>query len=165
MINYVDGDIFETTCDIIVIPVNCVGVLGKGLAKQFSKRATEYVRMSYKLMCHHFLNGRRSFVPGKVLPARLPQDDHLYFLLATKDHWKFPSQIEWIAEGLNNLRHELLQMSLKNYNRFFSIAIPPIGCGCGGLSRSVVKPMIEQVFWDYGGRVDVYGMNDPVQQK
>lgn len=130
MIEYCYGNIFDSECEALVNPVNCVGVMGAGLAKQFKDRFpwmfTEYV---FHCKCS-------PFEPGDVT---YHWKDNIYiFNLATKDHWKDPSQLLWISYGLTNLADLIEELDIK------SIAIPALGAGLGGLNWNDVKPMIEE---------------------
>lgn len=116
-------DIFTSTCDYIVNPVNCVGVMGKGLALEFKKRYPQMFK-DYVDRCN-----KKLVKPGE------PYVYENIINFPTKNHWKFPSKLEWVLDGLSLIK--------KNFNNC-SIAIPPLGCGCGGLDRaSVAKKMLE----------------------
>ena len=148
MIRYVRGDIFESKCTIRVCPVNCRGVMGKGLALQFKQRYPENTE-KYEQWCT-FHNE-----PGDYCAVTIYREDGLpEFIivnLATKDHWRYPSKLEWINTGLYNLRAFCDLQHAGN-----SLAIPPLGCGCGGLDWKDVQPLIEKHFHDYNGDVEVY---------
>lgn len=139
MIKLMKGDILSTEAESFVVPVNCVGVMGKGLAHQFRKEHNNaYER--YKYACRN-----KHLEPGKVLVQRIskragargnPYEYKTVLLLATKNHWRNPSELHWIIEGLKSISTVIDESGLK------SIAIPKIGCGYGGLRWSVVKPLI-----------------------
>lgn len=121
---YREGSIFETEADSIVCPVNCVGVMGKGLALEFKKRwYGSYCE--YANMC-----SRNAVFPGSVF---LTSD---WIGAATKDHWRSPSRIEWVDECLKRLSY---------YSRDV-IAIPQLGCGCGELEWRDVEPLYRKHF-------------------
>lgn len=140
-IEFVKGDIFESGCEVLVNPVNCKGVMGKGLALQFKQRFPEMFE-NYKRACDQ---GRVS--PGSFW-AYLEARNGIYciFNLATKDHWRDPSKIEWITLGLAYLAHWIVESDTR------SIALPALGCGEGGLKWEEVKPLIEKYL---GGLKDV----------
>lgn len=133
MIEINTGDIFETLCEAIVNPVNCKGVMGAGLAKKvkenFPNRSLDYERACKA----------GELKPGGVIldltdrnpSVKLRQDYIIH--LATKDHWRDPSRIEWIEEGIDNL------VKLVNERRLSSVAIPALGAGLGGLEWEEVK--------------------------
>lgn len=132
MISYVRGDIFNSTCQTLVNPVNTDGVMGAGLAKRFKERYPEMFRR-YQVFCK-----TRDFHVGTLWLYRAK---HLPWVLCfpTKMRWQHPSRIEWIAEGLMKLKDTYEQQGIT------SIAIPPLGCGLGGLNfEREVKPLIVQ---------------------
>jgi O-acetyl-ADP-ribose deacetylase (regulator of RNase III) len=128
MIVECSGDIFERAAEgaVLVNPVNCVGVSGKGLAKEFKRRFPKQQRQ-YECLC-----GIGHVRPGKVLFF----DPVVYF--PTKNHWRNPSEIDWIRDGLIDLR-EFIELE---HNIGRSLAVPALGCGLGGLSWSDVLPLI-----------------------
>lgn len=132
MIRFVRGDIFEPEVDAIVNPVNTVGVMGAGLARSFKYRFPENYS-DYAVRCkRHQLN------PGDLF---IKHDQGMYGYIinfATKRHWKDPSQIHWIEEGLTHLADVIVQLEIK------SIAIPALGAGLGGLNFRAVAASIEQ---------------------
>lgn len=124
------GSLFDSDCDWIVNTVNCVGVMGKGIALEFKKRYPEMFN-DYREICKKGL-----LTPGKLwIWTKDPKRNILCF--PTKDHWRNPSRIEWIEEGLKKL--------LGNYERLgiTSIAFPLLGCTNGGLNSSAVIPLME----------------------
>lgn len=133
MITFKSGDMFtEERCNAFVCPVNCVGVMGKGLALTVKNRYPEYYK-SYRISCQD-----RELVPGEFLSFATigyPYYPTIIFL-ATKDHWKDPSKLEWIVAGLKKLR------ATCEYVGFKKIAVPALGCGLGGLDWEVVKQVM-----------------------
>lgn len=133
----VQGDLLtQLDVDAIVNTVNCVGVMGKGIALQFKKKWPDNFK-HYAEACKH----------GTVRPGRMFVYDAGAFAkpkfiinFPTKDHWRGKSQIEFIREGLNDLIREI------ELHQIDSIAIPPLGCGNGGLDWQAVKPLIETAF-------------------
>ena len=133
-------NIFDSNCEALVNPVNCVGVMGKGLALQFKKR--------FPRTCDIYIRAAKEgrVVPGYVFITpvieedRIPGDGGLprYIIhFPTKQHWAEKSRIEFIRDGLESLRK-----TIKLYN-IESIAIPAIGCGLGGLNWSEVRREIQ----------------------
>ena len=125
MINYVQGNIFNSQCDVITVTVNCVGIMGAGLAKQCKERYPITYR-HYKHLCD-----QGEIRPGK---PRLVNYERPILLFPTKNDWRNNSQIEWVEEGLKRIS--------KNSQHFQSIAIPPLGCGLGGLDWDQVRGLI-----------------------
>jgi O-acetyl-ADP-ribose deacetylase (regulator of RNase III) len=134
MIEFAKGDLFADGADALVNPVNCVGVMGKGLALEFKKRFPKNFK-AYELYCElGYLD------PGETF--NYEERDRFIINAATKNHWKGQSRIEYIRDCLNSIRVTLLQ------NNIESIAIPALGCGLGGLSWSEVKPLFDEILGD-----------------
>lgn len=134
-IEYTTDSIFDTGADILVCPVNCKGVMGKGLALEFKRRFHEA-----EDQCKWFLSAGM-LGPGRVgLSSQVPHGAGFVAILfaATKDHWRNPSKLEWVDSILDSIA------------RFFpralsqSIALPALGCGLGGLQWDNVRPLIER---------------------
>ncbi len=128
------GNILCADVEAIVNPVNCVGVMGRGLAAQF-KRAYPANFTSYELACK-----RGEVAPGKMHVFATGQLTNPRYIVnfPTKRHWRDQSRIEDIEAGLTALVTEVSARGIT------SIAIPPLGCGLGGLDWSDVRPLIEQ---------------------
>jgi O-acetyl-ADP-ribose deacetylase (regulator of RNase III) len=134
MMEFTSGDILHEETEAVVNPVNCVGVMGKGVALQF-KAAFPSNFLEYAAACR-----RGEVVPGKVFVHETGQLTNPRFIInfPTKRHWRDKSRIEDIESGLRSLRHEIESRGIK------SVAIPALGCGLGGLRWSEVRPLIEQ---------------------
>jgi len=135
-ITYTQGDLFDAKADAIVNTVNCVGVMGKGVALEFKRRWPENFK-AYRRQCDA---GR--LVPGEVfvfdLGGLLDQDGPRYLInFPTKKHWRSKSKIEYIEEGLESLIENIKSLEIS------SIAMPPLGCGNGGLDWDDVRNVIE----------------------
>lgn len=152
MIRYIENaNLFDSDTDALVNPVNCKGIMGKGIALEFRKRFPECL-IPYKQACEN-----RKLVPGKLLFVRLVVQPDLFgrkrpaiILFPTKDHWRDKSRIEWIEQGLIFLKNNYHEWSLK------SLAMPQIGCGLGGLKWEQVKPLIGRYFNDEQIEIEVY---------
>lgn len=136
MIEFKQGNLLEENAEAIVNTVNCVGVMGKGIALQFKRAYPENFRQ-YDQACKS----------GEVQPGRMftVATDSLFnpryiINFPTKRHWKGKSKIEDIKSGLKALVAEVKQLGIT------SIAIPPLGCGNGGLNWAEVKPLIQSAF-------------------
>lgn len=133
MITVVSGSIFAVapTADAIVNPVNCVGVMGKGLALEYKNRfLLNY--MAYRAHCDAGM-----MKPGQLFCFEQLGAPKWIVNFATKDHWRDPSKMDWIASGLSQLREWLV------VNDVHSIAIPALGVGLGGLPWDAVKRQVE----------------------
>jgi O-acetyl-ADP-ribose deacetylase (regulator of RNase III) len=136
MIRFVTGDLFDSTAEAIVNTVNCVGVMGRGIALQFKKRYPDNFR-AYELACK-----RSEVIPGKMFvfeenPFVRPK----YIVnFPTKRHWRGASRIADIEAGLADLVRVITE------RRISSIALPPLGAGLGGLDWAVVREKIEAAF-------------------
>lgn len=132
MVKIKKGDIFKTKCKYIVIPVNCKGVMGKGLALQ-AKRTWPAIVAPYTRACNNNMihPGRWIAVKNETLGAHL-------ILFPTKVHWREKSRIEYIKEGMQRF----LSLPKNKLGYIDSVAIPKLGCGEGGLLWRDVKPII-----------------------
>ena len=130
MIEYIEGDIFESPAQVIVNTVNTVGVMGKGLALSFKQR---YPRMfeQYKMMCEKHL-----LTIGKLMLVY--EADHWLLLFPTKENWRNPSKLEYIEKGLMKFVQTYAEKNIT------SIAFPRLGCGNGELDWNDVKPLMER---------------------
>ncbi len=139
MIEFQEGDILKAQAEALVNTVNCEGVLGKGIALQFRKTFPENTAI-YVKACK-----TGQLVPGRVLVVPIQHELErplpIYIInFPTKDKWRRPSQLEWIRTGLVDLVDQVRAQGIR------SIAIPPLGCGNGGLQWPAVKQLIEQAF-------------------
>jgi O-acetyl-ADP-ribose deacetylase (regulator of RNase III) len=130
------GDLLKSDAEALVNTVNCVGVMGKGVALQFKRAFPENFRI-YKRACD-----AHEVTPGKVLVVDCaPGSTPRYIInFPTKVHWRGDSRLAWIQSGLTALIREIRSRGIK------SIAVPPLGCGNGGLDWADVRPMIEAAF-------------------
>lgn len=136
MIEYAKGNLLQADAEALVNTVNCVGFMGKGIALQF-KQAFPGNFKAYERACK----------AGEVQPGRMfihatgSMFNPRYLInFPTKRHWRGGSRLEDIESGLTALIAEVKALGLR------SIAVPPLGCGNGGLNWEVVRPMIERAF-------------------
>lgn len=136
MIRLVQGDILRAEAEALVNSVNCVGVMGRGVALQFRKAFPENFK-AYQRACEGGL-----LQPGTMLVHDLECLGAPRYIInfPTKRHWRGKSQISDIETGLNALVEEVHRRGIH------SIAIPPLGSGLGGLSWRDVRPRIERAF-------------------
>lgn len=144
-IRFVRGDIFESDCEALVNPVNCIGVMGAGLALQFKKRYPIYFE-KYRAAC------RLGWVEPRfvwIYETGYCNNPKLIVSFPTKIHWENPSHLHWINYGLKNLAWWIKWKSIN------SIAIPALGCGRGGLSWDSVKLSIQSVLQNVDNSVRI----------
>ena len=132
--NYKKGNILESNTEVIINPVNTVGVMGKGLALQFKQKFPANYKI-YKEACKN-----KTIDIGKSLLVDESNLERKKFIInfPTKKHWNNPSKIEYIEEGLKDL------VRIIENNNFESMAIPALGCGLGGLEWENVKLLFEK---------------------
>lgn len=133
MIRFTEGDIFDANHQIIVNPINCIGVMGKGLALEFKKRYPDNFA-AYKEVCkENKLNA------GDILPFIL-QDGRIIINFATKFHYAHNSKILFINRGLQQMTSYIINNIESNKLIIRgSIGIPALGCGLGGLNWELVR--------------------------
>ncbi len=138
MIKYTQGNLLEADAEALVNTVNTVGVMGKGIALMFKERFPSNFQR-YASACK-----AKNLHTGKMFVTEVGELDGPKWIVnfPTKQHWRPPSQMEWVVEGLQDLRHFILQNSVK------SIAIPPLGAGNGGLEWQAVREEIEKALDD-----------------
>jgi O-acetyl-ADP-ribose deacetylase (regulator of RNase III) len=133
MIELTSGDILKDDSEAIVNTVNCVGVMGRGIALQFKNAWPENFK-AYEAACK-----REEVQPGRMFVFDTGQLTWPRYIInfPTKRHWRGKSRIEDIDAGLEALVCELRKRDIH------SVAIPPLGSGLGGLDWSEVRPRIE----------------------
>ena len=139
MIKMTNENIFQSTAQSLVNPVNCVGVMGAGLAKKFKEFYPEMFEY-YVKQCR---NG--SVRPGVIVAWALDtyNDEipmHYIFNVPTKMHWKDPSKMSFVKMGITALIRTMQEHDVH------SVAIPALGCGLGGLKWDEVKDEIIKQF-------------------
>lgn len=146
MITYRTGDLLTAGTQALVNTVNTVGVMGKGIALQFAERYKENLRV-YQAACKS-----GTLTPGTMLVVRDHdlRGERIIVNFPTKKDYKHKSKYEYIETGLVALVQVIQEHGIR------SIAIPPLGCGNGGLDWEVVKPMIERHLAAVDAEVVVY---------
>lgn len=131
-INYVTGNLLEAPVDALVNTVNIEGVMGKGIALQF-KQAFPHNYEVYRKSCQN-----NELWPGKLLvvPTGSLMNPRMIINFPTKRHWRSRSQLEDIDAGLRALAELIPRLEID------SLALPPLGCGNGGLDWAIVQPRI-----------------------
>lgn len=130
MIEYIQGNIFDSPAQVIVNTVNTVGVMGKGLALSFKQRYPEMFK-KYRVVCE-----KHQLTIGKLMLCYEP--DHWILLFPTKENWRNPSKLEYIEKGLIKFVNTYAEKHIT------SIAFPKLGCGNGELLWDDVQPLMEK---------------------
>ena len=141
MIEYKIGDIFTENAEALVNSVNCVGVMGRGIALQFKNRFPENFK-AYAKACE-----RNEVRPGQMFVFETGRLTYPRYIInfPTKRHWRGKSRMEDIESGLDALNREIRERNIK------SIAIPPLGSDLGGLNWNDVSPRIEAMLRNIDG--------------
>lgn len=134
MIRYKSGNILAEDAEALVNTVNCVGVMGRGIALQFKKAFPDNFK-EYEAACK-----RDEVTPGKMFITETGQLTNPRFVInfPTKRHWRGKSRMEDIDSGLASLVSEIRERNIR------SIAIPPLGSGLGGLNWNEVRQRIDE---------------------
>ncbi len=141
MIEYKTGDIFAENAEALVNSVNCVGVMGRGIALQFKEAFPENFK-EYAEACK-----RQEVQPGRmfVFEAGLLTNPRYIINFPTKRHWRGKSRMEDIESGLASLASEIRERKIQ------SIAVPPLGSDLGGLDWDKVRSSIDAMLRDIDG--------------
>lgn len=123
-----NGNLFDSRCQTLVNTVNCVRVMGKGIALEFKKRYPVMFEVYRRICQQRFLEvGKLQLWKGF---------DHWVLNFPTKQHWRNPSQMEWIESGLHKFTVTYREKGIT------SIAFPMLGCSNGGLDKEEVLPLM-----------------------
>lgn len=136
--NFIQGNLLDARVEAVVNTVNTVGVMGKGIALMFREKYPENFK-AYEAACRagEVQVGRMFVTAGVELGG-----PRWIINFPTKKHWRQPTKLEWVQTGLVALKEMIREKGIR------SIALPPLGCGNGGLEWVVVRPMIEGIFGD-----------------
>ena len=141
MIKFTQGNLLEADVEAVVNTVNTVGIMGKGIAlmfkEQFPRNFEAYSRAcaagELRLGKMYVTENKELFGPRWIIN------------FPTKTHWRVKTKIEWVEEGLKDLVRTIVEKNIH------SIAIPPLGCGNGGLDWGEVGPLIASALEDVEG--------------
>lgn len=150
MIQYIDNEsIFDTNCEVIVNSVNCIGVMGKGIAKEFRERWPKMFE-EYRKVCRD----------GRLWPGN-PHWFYIGGLFDIGPKWilNFPSKVDWLKAaryeyiqlGFDSLTHDI---AAGKANGMKSFAFPLLGCGVGGLDPERVK-LLFNIYFEQPAWIDV----------
>lgn len=145
-VRFIDASIFKSDCEVLVNPVNCIGVMGAGLAKQYAERYPEMMDWYREVCAHgHMKIGQLSIWNWVTPPAIM--------LFPTKDRWTRPSKLEYIEEGLKTF------VAGAEHSEYTSYAFPKLGCGLGGLRWDDVMKLMLKYFEEeacFDLRIDIH---------
>ena len=146
MITAAEGNLLQAPADALINTVNTEGVMGKGIALQF-KEAFDLNYRLYRQACKE----QRVRV-GEMFVTETHELVGPRFIInfPTKRHWKENSRLEYITEGLEDLKRVIAEYGIK------SVAMPPLGCGNGGLDWQQVRPIIVQAMADVTVPIQLY---------
>ncbi|MFH1159471.1 MAG: macro domain-containing protein [bacterium] len=154
MVTYRIGNLLEAETEALVNTVNTIGIMGKGVALQFKDTFPENYKLYYKAVKSGEIKIGRVF----VTQVRTLQGDRYIINFPTKTHWRNPSKIEYISQGLDDLKRVIRQLFIQ------SIALPPLGCGNGRLDWTLVKTEIENKLSDLNVEIIVYQPSERIQE-
>jgi O-acetyl-ADP-ribose deacetylase (regulator of RNase III)/uncharacterized protein YwgA len=151
-INVLIGNLFDSKAQTLVNTVNCVGIMGKGIAQEFKKRYPEMFK-DYKDLCE-----RGAVQLGRPQIFKSLYDKQI-INFPTKKHWRSVSRIEDIVNGLDHFVEKCKDWGVT------SIAFPPLGCGNGGLEWDVVGPLMYQKLSSLAIDIEIYAPYGTSKQK
>jgi O-acetyl-ADP-ribose deacetylase (regulator of RNase III) len=152
MLKFLQGNLFDAPAEALVNTVNTVGVMGKGIALMFKEAFPENFRAYGEAVKRHEVQVGRMFVTEN----RVLDGPKWLINFPTKKHWRQPSRLVWIIEGLQDLSRVVEEKQIR------SIALPPLGCGNGGLDWDDVRPEIERALGHlHGVEVSIF---EPTQK-
>jgi O-acetyl-ADP-ribose deacetylase (regulator of RNase III) len=141
-----DGNILECGLQTIAIPVNCVGVAGKGLAKEAAGVYPDWL-LQYVSAC----KSAKVNVDKKPFIYQRRNTPMFIISFPTKREWWMPSQLVWIERGLQWLATNGVAQGITE------MGLPQLGCGEGGLEWANVRALIVDLFDDHPIAVTVFG--------
>jgi O-acetyl-ADP-ribose deacetylase (regulator of RNase III) len=143
---FTQGNLLDAKVEAVVNTVNTVGVMGKGIALMFKERFPENYK-AYAAAC-----AAEEVKIGKMfVTAGVELDGPKWIInFPTKQHWRQPTKFEWIRSGLDDLKRVIEEKKIR------SIAVPPLGCGNGGLDWQEVRRLIEAALADVDVEAIIY---------
>jgi len=143
MLEIKKGNIFQTTCEALVNPVNCMGVMGKGLAYEFRLRYPDLYQ-EYKKQCE-----KNQIQIGKLWIYKA-KDGKVIVNFPTKYHWKYPSKIEYLEKGLKNF------VEIYKQEGITSIAFPVLGSENGKIPLQVALNVMKMYLQNLDLKIEIY---------
>lgn len=148
MLEIVKTDIFELDCQIITCPVNCVGVMGAGLARKTKEKYPECEELYQNFCSDNILNTSEgewglAYLNRKKNPLGI-------LFLPTKNHWKESSKLENILKGVTNFLEDCSITEMVSHKPAYQgVGFPKLGCGFGNLDWAEVKPKLINAIESY----------------
>jgi O-acetyl-ADP-ribose deacetylase (regulator of RNase III) len=137
------GDLFDSSLQTIVNTVNCKGVMGTGIALHCKQLYPEMYE-DYVARC-----AQKEVEVGK--PYLFRRDEKPWILnFPTKKHWRNPSKVKYISDGLSYLREHYEEWGIT------SLAIPALGCGNGGLQWQEVGPLMYRILSEFSIPIEIF---------
>lgn len=142
-----ESDVFREApfVDVMINPVNCLGTMGAGLAKEFSERHPEMMP-SYKKLCYD-----GTMVPGYIQEFKPEKCNYTIINLPTKIDYRDDSDVDYIRKGLMALRRWLEEPG----HKLMTVTMPMLGCGLGNLDQEDVKPLFKECLDDLPNIISV----------
>lgn len=151
-ITYLNGDILFSKCQTLVNPVNCVGVMGRGLALRF-KKAYPDMFLKYKSICdRHLLKPGMLWIYNALHGKKV-------LCFPTKDNWRYPSRPEWIENGLKKFVFTYKDKGIT------SAAFPLLGTGLGGMTKSTMMAIMDEHLSHCDIPIEIYSTYEPYSKK
>ncbi len=146
MIQLQKGNLLESSAEALVNTVNTVGVMGKGVALQFKEKFPENFLL-YAAACK-----RKEVLIGEMFVTQTGRMQNPKYIInfPTKQHWRSDSKLSFVEDGLDDLVQKIADLNIQ------SIALPPLGCGNGGLDWAVIKPLIISKLAHLNITIEVY---------
>ncbi|WP_233219180.1 type II toxin-antitoxin system antitoxin DNA ADP-ribosyl glycohydrolase DarG [Adhaeribacter arboris] len=152
---YIKGNLLEAETKALVNTVNTVGVMGKGIALQFKERFP----MNFKIYADACKKGEMQVGKMLVVKENTFNDEKIIINFPTKIEWFKKSQYSFIEDGLKDL------VKVINEYKIQSIAIPPLGCGNGGLKWEKVKLLMDKYLGHLSNvNIQIFEPNDAVKE-
>jgi len=143
-IKFISGNIFTTKCQTLVNTVNCVGIMGAGIALEFRFRYPEMFE-KYVVLCKE-----NNMEIGKLWIYNIPNSGRKVLNFPTKKHWKYPSKIEYLEKGLQKF------VDTYEVRNITSIAFPLLGAQNGGINPDVSKEVMEKYLSKCDIQIEIY---------
>lgn len=146
MIRFANDNLLKSEAEALINTVNTVGVMGKGIALQFREKYPMNYEL-YRKACQ-----KKDVQIGRMFVTKTERIGHPKYIInfPTKVHWKGDSQLDYIERGLDDLIRVIYEYNIQ------SVAVPPLGCGYGGLDWNVVKPLLLEKLRNVDAEIFLY---------